>query len=192
MCASRARAARFPTWARRPPEPRQSSEAGSSCRTTKTRLYMEPPLSPGPSPVGSALLHLLESRHRHQALFTSPLTECLEFRLVAWANPGNQQHHWPPLPPAGTWPTPTTLQTPSYCSKLWRAMQLFPTSLRRQSFCTLWELSKGRSPGPKTLRPTGPSMPKVKRFSELGLYQAPAGRYCFEHTGKANHRKRTN
>lgn len=76
-----------PTWARRPPEPRQSSEAGSSSGTTKMRLYTEPPLSPGPSPVGSALLYLLESRHRHQALFTLPLTECLAFRLVAWANP---------------------------------------------------------------------------------------------------------
>lgn len=106
-----------PTWDRRPPEPRQSSEAGSSSRTTKTRLSTEPPLPPGPSPVGSALLHLLESRYRHQVRFTSPLTEeSLAFRPVAWANLGDQQHHWPPLPPAGTWPTPTTLQPHSYCS----------------------------------------------------------------------------
>lgn len=85
VCAPRARAFPFPTWARRPPEPRQSSEAGSSSETTKTRLYTEPSLPPGPSPVGSALLHLLERRHRHQARFTSPLTESLAFRLVAWA-----------------------------------------------------------------------------------------------------------
>lgn len=49
-------------------------------------------------------------------------------------------------------------------------MQLFPTTLKWQSFGTLSKLSKGRAPGLKTLGPTGPSMPKVKRFSVLGLY----------------------
>lgn len=155
VCAREPAPLAFPTWARRPPEPRQSSEAGSSSGTTKTRLSTEPPLPPGPSPVGSALLHLLESRHRHRIRFTSPLTKSLAFRPVAWDNPEDQQHHWPPLPPAGTWPTPTTLQPPSYCSGGRScggpSSSFQPVSGGSPS--ALWELSEDRAPGPKTLGP---------------------------------------
>lgn len=66
-CASRAHAASFPTWARRPPEPRSSSEARASSGTGRWRHHSEPSLLPGPSPVGLALPHLLQNRRRHQA-----------------------------------------------------------------------------------------------------------------------------
>lgn len=66
-CASRAHAASFPTWARRPPEPRSSSEARASSGTGRWRHHTEPSLLPGPSPVGLALPHLLQNCRRHQA-----------------------------------------------------------------------------------------------------------------------------
>lgn len=118
--------------------------------------------------MGLALLHLLESRHRHQVCFTSPLTESLAFRPVAWANLGDQQHHWPPLPPAGTWPTPTTLQAPSYCSGglSCGAVEDHAALSNQSEVAVLWHSLEARAE-PLVPTPWGPSMPKVKRFSEL-------------------------
>ncbi|CAO2578051.1 hypothetical protein LEMLEM_LOCUS373, partial [Lemmus lemmus] len=69
-------------------------------------------------------------------------------RIAAGTKPAQLSGRWPeltwwpssstrsPFPLAGTWPTPTNLQPPSYCSdgrpKLLRAAQLFPASLRKE------------------------------------------------------------